>query len=155
MIHVHELGGCAPAPLAHYLKALGILRLLAEQVDESARGWWKGNRFLLATGLTKEEIEGFFLREYRPTPFVSPWNKGAGFFSDEDPGIHSLENSKSRRFESFRSGIEASRSRLERLSKADREVRDIKAEAKKRGRGHIDFARRRDVFDSDLREADP
>ena len=133
MIHVHELDGCAPAPLAHYLKALGILRLVAEQADENVRGWWKGNRFLLATGLTKEELEGFFVREYQPTPFVSPWNKGAGFFSEEDSGIHPLENSTSRRFESFRSGIEASRSRLEQLSKADKSVRDIKAEAKRPG----------------------
>jgi len=26
------LPGCAPTPLAHYLKALGVLRLLAEQL---------------------------------------------------------------------------------------------------------------------------
>ena len=47
MIHVHELDGCAPTPLAHYLKALGILRLVAEQADEHARGWWEGNHFRL------------------------------------------------------------------------------------------------------------
>ena len=45
MIHVHQLDGCAPAPLAHYLKALGILRLVAEQADRDARGWWDGDRF--------------------------------------------------------------------------------------------------------------
>ncbi len=27
------LSGCAPVPLAHYLKALGVLRLVAEQAD--------------------------------------------------------------------------------------------------------------------------
>ena len=156
MIHVHELDGCAPAPLAHYLKALGILRLVAEQADENVRGWWKGNRFLLATGLTKEELEGFFVREYQPTPFVSPWNKGAGFFSEEDSGIHPLENSTSRRFESFRSGIEASRSRLEQLSKADKSVRDIKAEAKRPGmsRAEKDRIRNSEDYRKRLREAD-
>ena len=156
MIHVHELDGCAPTPLAHYLKALGVLRLVAEQADENARGWWKGNRFLLATGLTKEELEGFFLREYRPTPFVSPWNKGAGFFSEEDPGIQPLENSTSRRFESFRSGIEASRSRLEQLSKADKSVRDIKAEAKRPGmsKAEKERIRKSEDYRKRLREAD-
>ena len=51
MIHVHELDGCAPTPLAHYLKALGILRLVAEQADEHARGWWEGNHFRLGVDL--------------------------------------------------------------------------------------------------------
>ena len=156
MIHVHELDGCAPTPLAHYLKALGILRLVAEQADEHARGWWEGNHFRLATGLTKEYLERFFLRECQPTPFVSPWNKGAGFFSEEDPGIHPLENSTSRRFESFRSGIEASRSRLEQLSKADKSVRDIKAEAKRPGMSKAEKERIRNAEDyrKRLREAD-
>ena len=45
-LHLHELGGCAPAPLAHYLKALGILRLVSEQADSSARGFWRGGAIL-------------------------------------------------------------------------------------------------------------
>ena len=60
MIHVHELGGCGPTPLAHYLKALGILRLVAEQADSDVRGWWDGDHFRLATRLTREELEGVF-----------------------------------------------------------------------------------------------
>ena len=30
-LHLHHLTGCSPVPLAHYLKALGILRLIVEQ----------------------------------------------------------------------------------------------------------------------------
>jgi len=37
-LHIHKLDGCAPTPLAHYLKALAILRLVAEQRDASVRG---------------------------------------------------------------------------------------------------------------------
>ena len=33
-----ELTGCTPEPLMAYLKALGILRLVGEQTDPSARG---------------------------------------------------------------------------------------------------------------------
>ena len=40
------LDGCAPFPLASYLKALGLLRLVAEQVDPQARGAWDRERFL-------------------------------------------------------------------------------------------------------------
>ncbi len=37
-LHLHQLKGCSPAPLANYLKALGILRLVAEHPDPTARG---------------------------------------------------------------------------------------------------------------------
>src|SRR5699024_2967033 len=35
------LEGCNPLPLSAYLKALGILRLVAEQVDAEATGSWR------------------------------------------------------------------------------------------------------------------
>ena len=133
MIHVHELDGCAPAPLGHYLKALGVLRLVAEQSDEDARGWWVGDRFRLATTLTRDELEGFFLRKYKPTPLVAPWNKGARFFAESDPVLSAIERTRSSRFREFRAGVNASRTILKDLSQADRAVRDIKAEAKARG----------------------
>jgi len=44
-LHLHHLTGCSPTPLANYLKALGILRLVAEQSDASARGWWQDEHF--------------------------------------------------------------------------------------------------------------
>jgi CRISPR-associated protein Csx17 len=76
----HELGGCAPTPLAHYLKALGVLRLISEQADPQARGWWEGGRFFLGSYLDANDIETFFLESYRPTPLVAPWNNGSGFY---------------------------------------------------------------------------
>jgi len=130
MVHIHPLIGCAPTPLAHYLKALGILRLVAEQTDSGARGWWDGERFLLATKLDSDELNRFFLYDYRPTPLVSPWNKGSGFFGDSDL-LSMIESSKSCRFADFRCGIKESREQLERIQKADKEVRDIKDETKK------------------------
>lgn len=86
-LHLHHLTGCAPAPLAHYLKALGILRLVARQKDEAARGFWKDEHFCLITSLDRDALERFFLDEYEPTPFVSPWNKGSGFYADDDPAL--------------------------------------------------------------------
>ncbi|MCK9172529.1 MAG: type I-U CRISPR-associated protein Csx17 [Desulfuromonas thiophila] len=86
MIHEHVLGGCTPAPLAHYLKALGILRLVSEQKDPQAAGCWQGEQFVLRTGLSREELERFFLEEYRPTPIVAPWNGGSGFYPNDNKG---------------------------------------------------------------------
>lgn len=127
---VHDLDGCAPTPLAHYLKALGILRLVAEQADPQARGWWDGDRFRLATQLSHDGLRAFFLEGYKPTPLASPWNKGSGFFYTNDPGLTPVEKSTAPRFERLRVGIRAGRLLLDELAKADQAVRTIKAETK-------------------------
>lgn len=84
MKHEIPLNGCAPSPLAHYLKALGILRLVAEQKDEDAAGRWEGERFVLRSALDQAALERFFLEEYRPTPAVTPWNGRGGFLEGDD-----------------------------------------------------------------------
>jgi len=129
-MHLHVLKGCAPAPLANYLKALGILRLVGEQADSQARGWWDGERFCLLSKLSKEELEAFFLKKYEPTPLLSPWNKGCGFFKANDPGLCPLENSSAPRFQKFRDGITAGRRLLDEISQSDAAIRAIKARTK-------------------------
>lgn len=79
----HILEGCAPVPLASYLKALGVLRLVAEQADESARGFWQDERFVLRTTLTRDKLVRFFAEGYKPSPIISPWNGRAGFLEGE------------------------------------------------------------------------
>jgi CRISPR-associated protein Csx17 len=127
---VHHLKGCAPAPLAHYLKALGVLRIVGEQADRDARGWWEDEHFCLSTNLSKDELETFFLELYAPTPLLSPWNKGCGFFKADDPGLAPLEQSSALRFQNFRDGIIASRQLLNAIGSADATVRAIKARTK-------------------------
>src|SRR3712207_9301805 len=73
------LRGCAPEPLIHYLKALGVLRLVAEQLDSGVRGAWHGDSFVLLTGEGEEALLNFFINDYRPTPIVAPWNGGRCF----------------------------------------------------------------------------
>jgi CRISPR-associated protein Csx17 len=133
--HKHVLAGCAPTPLAHYLKALGILRLVSEQKDSSARGAWRDDRFVLLTTLTREELERFFLEEYRPTAIVSPWNKGSGFFQKKDPALSPIEGSTNPRLLSFREGIAGARELIGPISAADDLVRAIKARTKTSTKG--------------------
>src|SRR4051794_13746252 len=57
------LAGCTPTPLAAYLKALGILRLVAEQKDPDVRGFWRDETFVLDTALSREDLVAFFLNE--------------------------------------------------------------------------------------------
>lgn len=105
-LHVHELTGCGPVPLAHYLKALGVLRLVSEQADPMARGWWEGERFRLVARLDRPTLLRFFLEDYAPTPLVAPWNGGSGFYPKDKPdGIQAIRESEARRLEPYRAAI--------------------------------------------------
>lgn len=134
MIHLHDLDGCAPTPLAHYLKALGVLRLVAEQADPQARGWWQGERFRLATALDRGQFQRFFLEEYEPSPLIAPWNKGSGFYNN-DPAPKPLLASTAKRFQRMRDGLHAGQALLGEQIKADDQVRSIKNESKGRELG--------------------
>ena len=87
-----ELHGCAPTPLASYLKALGVLRLVSssanhvsgEAADPHARGWWQNECFHLRTTLSRDALLRFFLHDYAPSPIIAPWNGGSGFYAGDN-----------------------------------------------------------------------
>lgn len=153
---LHRLDGCAPTPLAHYLKALGVLRLVAEQLDPEARGWWEGERFLLASHVEESDLLDFLLFRFAPTPLVSPWNKGSGFFYDNDAGLMPIETSTAARFAPLRAGIHAARELLDALASADGQVRAIKNEAKDPGldRAARDRLKKDEAYKARLAEAE-
>ena len=102
-MHDHVLLGCRTKPLSNYLKAIAVLRLVAEQKDSRVKGFWQGKTFAIRTELKKEELEAFFCEEYSPTPIVSPWNGGSGFYlGDSVDGIAAISNSEQRRFKEYR-----------------------------------------------------
>lgn len=107
---VHHLAGCAPRPLAHYLKALGALRLVATQADPQARGFWRDDSFILVTKLDRAALLDFFLARYEPTPLVAPWNGGSGFYpKDNRAAIDALASARAPRFARYRQAIEQAR----------------------------------------------
>lgn len=75
-----SLDGCTPEPLMGYLKALGVLRLIGEQKDPEACGFWSDGVFKLNTTLDRDELVAFFRNDYKPTPIVVPWS-GGDFFA--------------------------------------------------------------------------
>lgn len=102
------LEGCRPEPLASYLKALAVFRLIGEQKDPRARAWWKDDRFYLRTKLTEDELVEFFLKEYSPTPLVAPWSGGSGFYAgDAREGLEAIRQSTDPRFSAYRDTIES------------------------------------------------
>ncbi|MCW5558502.1 MAG: type I-U CRISPR-associated protein Csx17, partial [Verrucomicrobiae bacterium] len=119
-----SIHGCAPVPLAHYLKALGILRLVAEQLDPTLKAAWQSDLFQLHTSVTPAALVTFFSRTYRPSPVLAPGNGGSGFFpKDNDEALASIEHSATARLAAYRDGI----------AEARRQLRTLKLEAKPDG----------------------
>lgn len=102
------LTGCAPQPLASYLKALAVFRLVSTQVDSGAVGRWTDEGFELRSSLDRDGLIAFFTDAYAPTPILAPWNGGSGFYpKDSKVGLDSIRTSKSNRFALYRKGITA------------------------------------------------
>jgi len=109
------LAGCAPIPLAYYLKALGILRLVAEQADSNTAGCWQRDVFILHTRLDRQGLLHFFLHDYQPTPILAPWNGGSGFYpKDNQSALKAIETGSAPRLSRFREAILAARAVLAR-----------------------------------------
>lgn len=112
-MHTITLNGCAPIPLAHYLKALGVLRIVSEQADSAAACFWRNDQFFLASQFDCNSLIEFFLRKYRPTPVLNPWNGDGGFFKKSRAGavqvLDAISRSKSNRLAIYREAITAIR----------------------------------------------
>jgi CRISPR-associated protein Csx17 len=101
------LRGCTSEPLLSYLSSLAVLRLVSQQKDPDARGWWENGIFHLDTKLDEDELVQFFMAVYAPTPIVAPWNGGSGFFEgDNTEGIDAIRSSASERFALYRQTLD-------------------------------------------------
>ncbi|HEY3852934.1 MAG TPA: type I-U CRISPR-associated protein Csx17 [Verrucomicrobiae bacterium] len=111
------LNGCAPVPLAHYLKALGILRLVSEQVDMGVCASWLNDQLSLYSTADEAKLVNFFAHNYQPTAVLAPWNGGSGFFpKDNDEALTAIEKSDAVRMKQYRDGIAAARREVKRLA---------------------------------------
>jgi CRISPR-associated protein Csx17 len=107
-----SLRGCAPEPLIHYLKALGVFRLVADQLDPQVRAAWHADTFVLETGKTEDDLVDFFLNQYRPTPIVAPWNGSSGFYPKDKKqrdAFEALCRANAERFAEYGETIDAAR----------------------------------------------
>src|SRR5260221_16319 len=125
--HAVRLTGSSPIPLASYLKALGVLRLLSEQYDSSVVGRWHGNTFELTSKVDESEIVKFFLEKYRPTPIIAPWNGGSGFYpNDNKEGIEAIRQATSQRFTPYQEAIRSAEACLAELQLSQKPGKGVK-----------------------------
>jgi len=124
--------------LAHYLKALGVLRLVGSQLDPGVRGYWRADEFWLVTTAEVGELVQFFTEAYAPTPLVAPWNGGSGFYTgDNQTARTAIETSPSERFASFKHTIEAVQALLSSLGLVAKPATDQKPQLLQACRGRL------------------
>lgn len=102
------LDGCRAEPLGSYLKALGVLRLVGEQLDADATGSWLGERFVVDSTVDQDGLVEFFATGYRPTPLLSPWNGGSGFGEKDKASattVAAIEASVDERLQPYRDAL--------------------------------------------------
>jgi CRISPR-associated protein Csx17 len=123
------LSGCSPVPLAHYLKALGVLRLVSEQRDPAATGHWHRDQFVLTSSLDRDALIQFFLEDYEPTSVMAPWNGGSGFHpKDNSKAIDSIRQSEVPRLAKYAEAILAAQSALRSMNLGEKPTPDQKAD---------------------------
>ena len=126
-IHELELRGCSPDPLMSYLKALGVFRLVSEQMDPDLRAWWQNETLYLHSELDRDALTDFFLNKYRPTPIVSPWNGGSGFYpKDNSKAMETILEVESPRFQLWYEVISESKGVLSRSENQELKKADLK-----------------------------
>ncbi|HKG04242.1 MAG TPA: type I-U CRISPR-associated protein Csx17 [Conexibacter sp.] len=108
-----RLAGCRPQPLAGYLKALGLVRSLGRQADRQLQARWTNDALELTTMLDADELKRFLLERYVPTPVISPWNGGSGFFpKDNTQAFDAIDASDDVRLQPFKAAMVVARSTL-------------------------------------------
>lgn len=120
---VIRLDGCSATPLANYLKALGILRLVSSPsnnvsglaADAQVRGWWEHERFHLTTHLGTDALIRFLLNDYAPSAIITPWNGGSGFYpKDNKEGMGPFNEPVAPRFQAIATAIAVAAGEIQR-----------------------------------------
>ncbi len=74
--------GLIPQSFSRYLAGLGLIRVLAAQVDPHLTAWWQGDVLMIDTPMMQNgvpDLARWLVEGYEPTPVISPWNGGSGF----------------------------------------------------------------------------
>ena len=113
-----QFPGARRGTLVGYLKGLGVLRACARHIDPDALSRWADDvprPGAIEIALPGDEILGMLLTGYEPSPVLSPWNRGSGWWGNTTT-LDWLRESTDVRLSSFRAAAAATTSVLARLS---------------------------------------
>ncbi len=140
--HTLRLEGCTVTPLVNYLKALGVFRIVAEQVDPGATARWEAQSLCLSSSMDREDLLVFFANEYHPTPVIAPWNGGSGFHPGEDrENINKILATSNARFTKYRTVIEMAFESIDVLGLPTHDKDEFKTALKDKKRSLLQFLR--------------
>lgn len=106
-----EITGCRMTPLAGYLTALGLLRVVSRVLDEHATGRWDRQRFIVnCSASSVADLVDTMCSGFVPEPIVSPWNAGSGFAGNgknttAEDGLHWIRESEDARLAPLRAAV--------------------------------------------------
>ncbi|MGB3293410.1 MAG: type I-U CRISPR-associated protein Csx17 [Phormidesmis sp.] len=75
--HTWQAIGCGLEPIADYLKALGLLRVLPH-----SKGWWQNGEFWIEGDRPPDEVIDYLTEQASVTPLFNPWNGDSGFWTE-------------------------------------------------------------------------
>lgn len=104
----HRLDGIRTTPLASYLAGLGLVRVLGQQGPGGVQCWWEGDSLCVDTEV--DDLAGWLVDQYVPTPVLSPWNGGSGFGEKDRNQRQALERLiglESDRLDPYRAAMES------------------------------------------------
>jgi CRISPR-associated protein Csx17 len=94
-----------------------MLRVVGEQADGGAALRWREGAAELRSELDRETLAAFLLDRYAPSPVLSPWNGGSGFFpKDDKAALEAIEASHSDRFDAWQDAVLVAREALAELA---------------------------------------
>ena len=74
-LYTWQANGCSFEPIADYLKALGLLRVLP-----NSKGWWQNGEFWIESDRPPDEVVDHLIEQACVTPLFNPWNGDSGFW---------------------------------------------------------------------------
>lgn len=98
--------------------------------DSRVRCWWAANLFCLQSKLNHENLLGFFLEDYMPSPIIAPWNGGSGFYPKDNKSAFDLlsdQDGIAERFSPIQKAIQIAEKEIEKLELTERPTDTIKA----------------------------
>lgn len=120
---VITMRGCNTSTMSRYLKSLGAFSVMAKSLTSTVRASWKDAYMEIHLDLgkdinTEEYVVDHVYREYRPTPILTPWNGGGGFFEGGGASsdvLRKVENSTHPQLAVYAQSIRVTRKLLSRL----------------------------------------